>query len=250
MLSACIIDDKITNNQTLSQLLAAYCPQVAVTGTATNIRDGFTLISNLKPSVVFLDIEMSGGTGFELMDRFNPVPFEVILVTAYDQYAVRAFKENAVAYLLKPIDIDELKEAVAKVEKQLELKQAYQITSRHIRQIAGALPSKISIPVLDGYIFVNSEEIIRCEGAGSYSWFHMIDGKKIMVSLRLKECEAIFPEHTFFRAHKSHIVNVKYIARYTRGRGGYMELQDGSIVEVAPQKKDAFLELMRAHRKN
>lgn len=248
MLSACIIDDKIANVKTLSQLLELYCPQVTIVGTTTDVEDGFTLISRLEPLLVFLDIEMQGGTGFDIISRFNPIPFEVILVTAYDQYAVRAFRENALAYLLKPIDIDELKEAVAKAEKQLELKKGYQATFRHLQQIIGVSPAKISIPVQDGYIFVNSEDIIRCEGAGSYSWVHMADGKKIMVSLRLKECEDMFPEHAFFRAHKSHIVNIKYIARYTRGRGGHIELIDGSVVDVAPHKKDAFLELMRTHR--
>lgn len=131
------------------------------------------------------------------------------------KYAVRQSREHAVACLPEPADIDELKGAVIKAELQLECKQRAYATFRQTRQHTAVAPLKISIPVLDGYIFVNSEDIIRCEGAGSYSWFYMADGKKIMVSLRLKECEDILREHTFFRLHRSHMVNTRYIARYT-----------------------------------
>lgn len=247
MLSALIIDDKPANIQTLQQLLTGYCPQVTVIGTAINIEEGYACIMALQPSLIFLDIEMPGGSGFDLLRRFRQLSFEIIFTTAYNQYAIQAFRENALDYLLKPIDIDALQQAVAKAGQQISLKQTNQNLAKYLQQAQTPVSAKISIPVQDGYLFIDSAVIIRCEASGSYSWFYMADGKKVMVSMRLKECEDLLPPGQFFRVHNSHLIGLQHIVRYMRGRGGYLLMQDGSTVEVAASRKDAFLDLMRKH---
>ncbi|KAK6026981.1 LytTr DNA-binding domain protein [Ostertagia ostertagi] len=197
------------------------------------------------PHLVFLDIEMPGGNGFDLLRMFTKIDFEVVFITAYNQYAVRAFREHALDYLLKPVDIDALQEAVARAEQQSGLKETGHKLEQYLQQPQGT--GKISIPVQDGYLFINSYEIVRCEGAGSYSLFYLANGKKQIVSMRLKECEELLPATQFFRVHNSHIVNLKYVARYVRGRGGNIQMLDGSMVDVSVSRKDAFLEMMRRH---
>lgn len=160
MLPSMIIDDKPANIQTLQQLLAEYCPKVKVIGTALNIEDGYNHIVALQPELVFLDIEMPGGTGFDLLKKFKMLSFEVIFITAYNQYAIQAFRENALDYILKPVDIDALVQAVAKAEKHISLKQTNDHLAKYLQQLQVPAEAKISIPVQDGYLFVNSRDII------------------------------------------------------------------------------------------
>lgn len=245
MISAVIVDDKTANIGTLNKLITVYCPQVKIVAAVTNIDSAYSSIIQLSPDLVFLDIEMRGGNGFELLRKFEHVSFAVIFTTAHSQYAVQAFRDNALDYLLKPLDIDALQQAVMKAERQLTAKD----TNRKLELLLQNAPgtNKISIPVQDGYLFINSDDLVRCEGAGSYSFFFMKDGKKLTVSLRLKECEELLPPVSFLRVHKSHIVNLAYVSRYIRGRGGSILMQDGSIVDVAPDRKISFLETMRRH---
>lgn len=250
MLSAFIVDDKPANIETLQQLLTGYCPQVQVLGHARNIADGYRDISGLRPEIVFLDIEMPGGNGFELLRKFSQVTFETIFVTAYDHYAVEAFRQHALDYLLKPIDIEALQQAVMKAGRQTELKQTNERLVKFLlqTQATAGLDTKISLPVQDGYVFIDTKDITRCEASGSYSWFYLTGGKKLMVSMRLKECEQLLPEDRFYRVHNSHIVHIRYVSRYVRGRGGYILMHDDSAVEVAASRKDAFLDLMKRYK--
>lgn len=245
MLNTLIIDDKPANINTLTKLLEMYCPQVNICASKQNIDDGYAAILKLQPQLVFLDVEMPDGNGFELLKKFDHVSFDVIFTTAYNQYAVQAFRENALDYILKPIDIDVLQQAVGRAVEKASLKRG----NDHIQQFLSRLQtpniSKISIPVLDGYLFINHQDIIRCEASGSYSNFFMLDGQKLIVSLRLKECEEILPKREFFRLHHSHIVNLQHISRYVRGRGGYVIMEDKTTVEVAASRKDQFLEYMK-----
>ncbi len=240
-----IIDDKSANIDTLSKLLGLYCPQVQVCGTAGNVEDGYKAIQELRPALVFLDIEMPNGNGFDLLKKFNTLSFEVIFTTAYNQYAVQAFRENVLDYLLKPIDIDILQQAVVKAEHRIIQKQTNEYLVRYMQTLQPTHNNRISIPVLDGYLFLNCQDIIRCEASDSYCFFFTTDGKKILASMRLKECETLLPSNQFFRVHHSHIINLQYMVRYIRGRGGSVVMQDKSIVEVAASKKDAFLGKLR-----
>ncbi|XZF14226.1 LytR/AlgR family response regulator transcription factor [Chitinophagaceae bacterium MMS25-I14] len=245
MLTAVIVDDKPANIQTLKEMFLSYCPTVTVVGSATDIDSAYLVINQVLPEVVFLDIEMTGGTGFDLLQKFRSIPFEVIFTTAYDQYAIRAFRENALDYLLKPIDIDALQQAVIRAEKHIGLKQTNDNLARYLQQSAVPFSSKISLPVQDGYLFVDYHEIVRCEASGSYSNIYLTNGEKIIVSMRLKECEDILPSRLFFRVHHSHVINLQCVSRYVRGRGGYVHMKDGTTVEVSINKKDAFLEAIK-----
>ncbi len=245
MITALIVDDKSANIQTLSQLIARHCPVVRVQTTATTIDAAYSAICSYAPDLVFLDIELTGGTGFDLLRKFEQVTFAVIFTTAYSQYAVQAFRDNALDYLLKPIDIDALQQAVEKAERQSAAKETNRRLAQYLQDSRAT--NKIAIPVQDGYLFINGDEVIRCEGAGSYSFFFMKDGTRLTASLRLKECEELFPAVSFLRVHKSHIVNIAYVSRYVRGRGGSILMQDGSMVDVASNRKDLFLETMRGH---
>jgi two-component system LytT family response regulator len=244
MINAIIVDDKYANIVTLEKLVALYCPLVTVQGTATSIGDGLTLIAKWQPDLVFLDIEMPGGGGFKLLEQAAPHNFETIFTTAYDQYAIQAFKSQALDYLLKPIDIIELQKAVQRAERQISLKRAEQAEPYKINYPAPAL-NKVSLPTLDGYIFINRDDIVRCEASGSYSNVYLCDGRKLLVSMRLKECEEMLPAPVFMRVHHSHIVNLKYVEKYVKGRGGSLSLADGTEIDVSNNRKDAFLAVMR-----
>lgn len=240
MLRAIIIEDKEANIETLMQLLQQFCPSVHVIATATNVESGYLLISQQRPDVVFLDIELDNASGFDLLHMFRDVFFKTIFTTAYSRYAIDALRAQALDYLLKPISIRQLQEAVLKVEEGL--KQEENDRSRNERLIPQA---KISLPTQEGFLFIHYNEILRCEGAGSYSNFFLLDGKKIMVSLRLKECEDLLPATVFFRVHKSHIINVNHVIRYARGRIGQVFMPANTVVEVSASHKDEFLNFMK-----
>jgi two-component system, LytTR family, response regulator len=243
---AILIDDKPTNMRLLETLIRNYCPSLEIAATAADLDTAFSSICQHQPQVVFLDIEMPGGTGFDLLHRFNPVFFEVIFTTAYSEYAVKAFAEQALDYLLKPIDIDALQLAVMKAGRQIGLKRSQD----RLLDYLDSKPkepgiSKIALPSLDGYIFVHPADILRCEASGSYTSFYLNDGQKILVSMRLKACEQLLPAALFFRIHHSHIVNLTCIRKYVKGRGGYIQLNDGMELDVAVNRRDEFLDLIR-----
>lgn len=245
-----LVDDKATNLQLMTTLIRQYCPTLIIAATATCVEEASNSISIHRPDIVFLDIEMPDGNGFDLLQRFQPVFFEVIFMTAYSQYAVKAFREQALDYLLKPIDIDALQQAVFKAERQIDMKQAGNRMLDYLKYKEEAIiPAieKIALPSLDGYVFVKPTQILRCEASGSYTTFHLKDGQKLLVSMRLKACEQLLPGNVFFRVHHSHIVNLDYIQKYVKGRGGHVELEDGTVIDVAATRRDDFLKLIGKH---
>jgi len=245
MIKAIIVDDKPINAITLQTLILDYCSSVSIVAITHGIEEAFELINEEKPDLVFLDIEMPTGTGFDLLRKFIKVSFEVIFTTAYSHYAIKAFRENALDYLLKPISIPELQQAVIKVEKHMAMKDVNNQFLRHIKPLQDLLPSKISVPTQDGLLFIKPEEVIRCEASGSYSTIFLTSGKKILVSMLLRQFESVLPSSQFLRVHNSHIVNTRFIIQYFKGRGGSILMQDGTQVEVAASKKSEFLEAMK-----
>lgn len=238
MMNAIIIDDKITNVEMLEIMLQQYCPTVHIAATATDIEEAQLLILQHRPDLIFLDIELNGENGFELLRKLKHISFETIFTTAYSEYAIQAFREQAVDYLLKPIHIPFLQEAILKAEKQIVLKRAGGQTPQ------SPTSQKISLPSQEGYQFVNHDDIIRCEASGSYTTFYLTGKLKVVVSLRLKLCESKLPVHSFFRVHNSHIVNLRYVRKYHKGKTGILTLEDGTEIEVAASRKEAFLEAM------
>lgn len=243
MIRAILIDDEPKNNRILKLMLEEFCPDVLIEGQADNTADGVNLIKEVEPDLVFLDIEMPYGSGFDLLDQLKPVSFEVIFITAFNNYSLKAIKYSALDYLLKPVNIDELVTAVAKASEK--------VTSRNVNaRIENLLYNlkrpqsdvqKIALPAKEGYVFVLLSDIIRCESKSGYTTFYVKDMEKIVSSRSIKGYEPLLANDIFFRIHNSHIVNLNYIKKYHRGRGGYIEMEDGSMLEVATRRKDELM---------
>jgi len=237
-----IIDDEPGNVVTLSEMLKTYCPEVQIAGTAADIQKGYALIKDQQPDVIFLDIEMPYGNAFELLDRLLPVNFEVIFITAFNDYAIRAFKYAALDYILKPVNIKELKEAVERLSRRIEEKNIDIRISSLLANLASGNEAiqKIGLPTNEGLHFEEISDIMHIEAAGSYSYLYVKGKNKELVSKNLKEFEDILPSSTFCRVHHSHIININFIKKYFKGRGGYVEMEDGTTVEISARKKDDF----------
>lgn len=244
MIRAIHIEDEPRNIILLESLIKTHFASIiTIEGSARNIRDADAMIKNKKPQLVFLDIELNQGNAFELLEELSEINFEVIFITAFNEYAVKAFRCNAVDYLLKPIDINELKEAIAKVVYKIN----HSIGSNEnivnaIKQIKANFEThKIGIPASDGVLFIKCEEIIRVEAKGSYSVIYLENGRKVTCTRNLKFLEQLLPESFFLRVHHSWMINLKHLKKYYRGKNGYMEMEDGSTVAVSVRKKGKFL---------
>ena len=246
IIDAIIVDDEVRHYETLSKMLLTFCPRINLCGNASSVKEAVDLIRNKNPQLIFLDIEMPGGNGFTLFDNFDDPPFEVIFTTAHDLYAINAIKYAALDYLMKPINIKELQEAVERASKILSKKEK---TSSHKKidilksnlQLEDKRFTKIALPSSDGIDFIEANSIIRVDAERSYSNFYIENGKKILVSKPLKEYEALLEQCNFFRVHKSHMINLNHIQKYIKGKGGYVIMRDGSHVDVSVRKKDDLL---------
>jgi len=244
MIKTVIVDDEENNVGTLQSMLTQFCPEIEIIGTAGNAKQAFTIINELQPQLVFLDIEMPMGNGFDLLEKLMPVNFEVIFVTAFDQYAITAFKFAALDYLLKPVSIDELKRAVNRSAIRIAEKNVnnrIESLIANFRSEAQGL-KKIGLPTAEGLVFEEIENIMHLQAESNYTLVYIRNKKKMTITKSLKEFEDLLPASIFCRLHHSHIVNLNYITKYYKGRGGYVELTDGTTVEVSTRKKDDFLE--------
>lgn len=247
MLNAIIVDDEVQSRETLERMLVNFCPEVEILGKAASVAEALPLIDEKQPNVVFLDIEMPGGNGFTLLEHYEEFPFEVIFTTAHDLYAINAIKFSALDYLLKPVNIRELQEAVKRAEKKVGEK-----SEDDRRQKIDALKSnlaqgeqqftKIALPTSEGIDFIEIDNVIRVEAERSYSNFHLKGRKKIMVSKPLSEYEALLEACNFFRVHKSHMINLNHLEKYVKGKGGYVIMNDDSHVDVSIRRKDSLLQ--------
>jgi two-component system LytT family response regulator len=236
MIRTVIIDDEKKAITNLSLLVNRYCSNLEIVGTATSISDGLVLIEDSKPDLVFLDIEMPFGTGFDLLSQIEDIKFQVIFVTAYNQYAIQAIKCNALDYILKPIDIDELKSAVDGVSisggSDERLKALLSgVTGLNRR-------AKIALANDGSYTMVPIDSIIRCEAAVNYTVFHIENCKSITVTRTLKQFEEILPADKFIRVHQSNLVNLDKIEKYYKTDGSYLLMSDSSTVPVSRRKKE------------
>jgi len=238
-----LVDDEPGNIITLAELLKKYCPGIEVIGNAENIKQAEQLIKKESPDLVFLDIEMPYGNAFDLLEKLRPVEFQVIFVTAFDNYAITAFKYAAVDYILKPVNIEELQAATAKAMKRLYDKGVNSKIEVLLANLAhqNSSTAKIALPTPDGLQFQAQDEIIFFEASSNYTYVHLKDGSKYIVSKTLGDIENMLPAADFCRIHHSFIINMKYIKKYFKGRGGYVVMDDGTSIEVSVRKKDAFL---------
>jgi two-component system, LytTR family, response regulator len=249
MIRAVHIEDEPGNIALLQSLVATHCAgMVNIVGSAGNLQDAFELIKKEKPELVYLDIELNQGNAFELLDNIKNsfgIKFEIIFITAFNDYAIKAFKQNAVDYIVKPISIDELKQATEKVAEKINNSSAGQNVLALLNQLKqGAAIQKIGLPVADGLHFVSADEIIRVEAKGNYTIFYITANKKIICTLQLKDVEVLLPVPQFIRVHNSWIVNSKFLKKYYKGKDSYIEMDDGSSVPVSLRKKGDFLDMI------
>lgn len=244
MLKAVIIDDVERARRTLGDDLAVYCPAVTVIGEASGVATGINLITRLKPDLVFLDIQLDDGTGFDLLEKIGPSDFKVIFTTALDSYGIKAIKFSALDYLLKPVDPDELIRAVDKATALLTPTTVRESVAVMFDALHGA-QRRLALNTADRVHIVQLDEIIRCESQRNYTLFYLADKRSILVTRTLKEFDEILDGLGFFRIHHSHLVNIRYISEYVKTDGGYVVLSDGSTVPVAVRKKDALLQVLR-----
>ena len=240
-MKAIIVDDEVRARVLLSQMLDTFCPNVEVIDTCEDLVSGVKSIYKNQPNLVFLDIEMPRNNGLEILDFFkdDEVNFNIIFTTAYDKYAVDAFKMSALDYLLKPIDPEELERAVEKCGKKISLEAGLSV----LRKNLGHLPSKrIAVPLGNGFRFVEHEDIQYLKADNSYTEIHLSDGSKLVVSRTLKKFEDVLMVNTdFFRTHKSYIVNLLHVAEYVKSDGGYLLMRNKETVSLSPDKAQDFL---------
>lgn len=243
MIKSIIVDDEPNSVEALHELLIRYCPIVSVAATADNITTAREQILLHQPDLLFIDIEMPFGNAFDLLNNLPSITFEVIFVTAFDNYALNAIKLSALDYLLKPVSIKELQSAVKKAEEKVKSKNI----SGRIENLLYNLKSpqnsskRLALPTFEGLLFLDTDDFIRLEASNNYTFIFLKDKSKIIVSRPLKEFESLLDMTNFSRVHHSHIINHNYIHKYHRGRGGYVEMEDGSSIEVSTRKKDEFL---------
>lgn len=251
MLNAIIVDDEEFARSSLYFLLQENCENVLISGIAKSVAEARNLLNQHAVDLIFLDIAMPGENGFELIPSAQAANASIIFTTAYDQYAIKAIKANALDYLLKPIDIDELKLAVDKATKFINLNKVENNRNESLKNLANDLSErtsikKITLPSGQGYRLVDIDDIIHIAADSNYSVFHLNNLEKIAVSKVLKEYEEILPEHKFVRIHKSSIVNLKYIKEYTNKNGLQVVLHNGELIAVSRRRASDFFEKIKA----
>lgn len=242
-MKAILVDDEPDGIKALQRMLQLHCPQVEVIATCSSAAIAKSRISELSPELVFLDIQMPGKSGIELLEEIGRKRFEVIFVTAYQEYMLQALQFSAADYLLKPVDEDRLIEAIQRVEKRIELGQEDRAGALLHNLAAAGKPSemRLTLPTLKGFIVLKLEEIIFCEAERSYTIFHLEGGKTVTVSKPLLDYDHLLRETSFFRVHKSFLINLLHVKEYQRGEGGIVIMSNSAEIEVSRRKKDLFL---------
>ncbi|NET34595.1 MAG: response regulator transcription factor [Cyanothece sp. SIO1E1] len=245
MIKTIIVEDEKHNQELLERLLQQHFPDLHILQKASNVSEGLSAIKNHQPALVFLDVEMPDGNAFDLLSRIHQIDFEIIFVTAYDHYALQAIRFCAIDYLLKPIKIPELLDAVKKVLDNLSLKWENQRLKQLIQNLDKKSDDKrIALPTADKTAFIPIREIIRCQGENNYTSFYLTSGNRLLVSKTLKEFEEILQDYDFARVHQSHLVNLKMIESYHKTEGGYLIMLDGSRISISRHRKDKVLHLL------
>lgn len=244
MLRAILVDDEVSCTDVLHWQIETYCPEVEIAGIYNSAVLALELIPQVQPDLVFMDIEMPGMNAFDLLSRLKPFSFQVIFVTAYNQFALQAFKENAVDYVLKPIEKFDLIAAVDKA-RQRKVHEEDEKLDKLIKLFSDQLSQnrKIALPTSDGITFVDVDQIVRCESDSNYTYIFLQTGEKIIITKTLKQIEESLAAYPFYRVHQSHLVNLHHIVKFAKDSGGYLVMSDKSNITVARQRKDGLMEL-------
>ena len=245
MITAIIIDDEAKGRFALRQKLQSYCTEVVVLAEAGDGIEAISTIEKHHPQLIFLDIEMPKMNGFEMLNAIKEKNFYIIFTTAYDQYAIKAIRYAAFDYLLKPIDIGELKMAIESVisKENNQTKKQVELLQQNILHPKKQL-NKLAMPTLDGLLFFDINEIVHLEAHSNYTNIYFEDRRKVMASKTLKDFEELLPESIFFRVHHSYLINLDHIKKYIKGDGGQIEMDNGCYVDVSRRKKEEFLKII------
>jgi two-component system, LytTR family, response regulator len=240
MIQAIIVDDEPGNVDVLKKMIAGFCEGVEVAATAASVDEGISVIKEKKPDIVFLDIEMPGKNAFDLIDHLTPVGFEIIFVTAFEHYALKAFRYSAIDYLLKPVNIGELRAAIEKAKKRIK-ERNFQERLDNFFNIEKKKETKIAVQLKNGYNFINYNDIVCCSSEGAYTVIFLVTGNKLLSSNNLKHFADLLPEDIFCRIHNSHLVNLRHAVSYSKGRSGTLVMINKITLEVSQRKKDELL---------
>ncbi|MEO0899493.1 MAG: LytTR family DNA-binding domain-containing protein [Bacteroidota bacterium] len=246
MIRAIIIDDEEDARESLRLSIQKFCPDVDLVAICPDPREGLELIENLKPDLVFLDVQMPHMSGFDLLERIPSPGFKTIFVTAHDKYAIKAIRFSALDFLLKPVDIDELVSAVARIKESQQQQPPtnfYESVLHNVRNRLGQ-QGKLAIPTSEGMDFINIQDIIFCQADGSYTKLHLDGKRSMMISKNLKDFENILDSNFYCRVHHSYIINIGHVDKYIKGDGGYVIMSNGEHVDISRRKKEEFMRLI------
>ena len=250
-LKAVLVEDEFHSRQTLRNLIEEYCPELEILGEASSAEEAIFLLQTSKPDLVLMDIELGDGTAFDVLKTLADSKFQIIFTTAHEHYALKAIKFNALDYLLKPIDVDELQEAISKVTIEVKVEPAnrnleYLIANLNIKNEESRI---ITLSTSESYVYVQVGDIIRCEAQGAYTRFYIRQKTPLLVSKTLKEYEHLLQDHAFIRVHQSHLISLHEVDQYIKSDGGYIVLRDGSKIGVSRGRREAFLSAMEDMKK-
>lgn len=240
---ALIVDDEKNARFTIREMLQRFCPEVIVLAEADGVATALDFAREIDFDVVFLDIQMMDGSGFDFLKQLDEINFEVIFTTAFDQFAIKAIKFSALDYLLKPLDAEELVAAVDKV--RIRVSENAKKVDVLLENLQDDEKQKLVLSTSEGMHIVQIKNIVRCEADDYYTRFFLVDGRMIMVSKTLKDSEELLLGHAFVRSHKSHLVNMEYVKKYVKSGGGYLELKDETKIPVSRRKKELILSLIQ-----
>ncbi len=242
---AILIDDELNSLQNLQQKLEGFCPDVSIIAASQKPEEGLLLIRQHQPDVVFLDIEMPRMSGFRMLEELGEYDFDIIFTTAYNHYSIDAIRISAFDYLVKPIGIEDLQQAVERLSKSLnrQTKEKIDILRKSLSDNRSQ-EDKIAISTSEGIEFIPIKNIIHIESKSNYSKIFLMDNKTVMVTKILKDFEEMLLPYNFYRIHNSHLINLNYIQKYVRSQGGHVQLQDGTLIDISRRKKDEFLKMI------
>ncbi|MCK6695299.1 MAG: LytTR family DNA-binding domain-containing protein [Thermoanaerobaculia bacterium] len=245
MIRCIIIDDENNSLEMMEWLLATYCPEVSILAMCNSGAQGIEAIRRHQPDVVFLDIEMPHMNGFDMLEQFDKLNFDVVFCTAYDQFAIKAFKYSALNYLLKPVDPEDLQETIRRIESKQNTPSREQIDLllQQLRQANKPASARIALTTNDGMIFVPTQDILYCEAESNYTKVVLSNGKKMIVARVLKEIDETLSGGDFFRIHNSFLININHIKKYVRGDGGYVIMDDDVTISISRSRRQAFMEM-------
>lgn len=244
-----IVDDEFQSRNFLSKLIMAHHSDVQIVGEAATVEAAKQGLHDTRPDLLFLDVMLNDETGFDLLQQLDDISFEVIFTTAHDEYAIRAFKFNALDYLLKPIDSEELDAALQKVKDKFSRQQlnSTDVVQNFLSslQFPKTLEKKIPIPTSEGFLLVPLQEIIYCQSSGNYTQLNLANKKKLISSYTLKHYDEMLGDYQFFRAHKSFLINLAHVTQYKKGEGGTIVMSDNMEIELSRRNKEAFIKLFK-----